>query len=99
MRASTLLTAALLAFTSTATAATAKLEVYPDSENCSGRVVILEGEGCHPLESRGSARVIAGGAWGTVNKDCTGFRGGAYKVEHGCFSTYPVWYSWSIFDI
>jgi hypothetical protein len=96
MRTTTFLTAALLALT--CTVAAVRLEIYNKSEDCSGPVKVIDTVGCTPYESRGSAKVISGGAWGCVNSDCTGFKAGAYLPKHGCFTTYPVWFSWRTFN-
>jgi hypothetical protein len=97
MRVTAPLAAALLALAQTVTAAV-NLELYPDTEDCTGRKIVVTTPGCHDIEIRGSAKVISGGTWGLANKGCKGFRGGVYEPVHGCFTTYPVWFSWEVLD-
>jgi hypothetical protein len=92
MRISTFFSAALLAVAPSVSAV--HLQIYNDSDDCTGPVIEVTTLGCHNIESRGSARVLSGGAWGVSDKECKGFRTGVFRPEQGCFSTYPVFFSW-----
>ncbi|KAI0526278.1 hypothetical protein F5B22DRAFT_655487 [Xylaria bambusicola] len=94
MRTQTFITAAVLALFGYATAEI-NIELYPNSEDCTGEKIVLTTTGCQDVEIRGSAKVISGGTWAYSGRGCTSLQTGTYLPEHGCFITYPVYFSWN----
>jgi hypothetical protein len=93
MRATTFLPAAFLALAHTITALSPIVELYPDSEDCTGRKIVLNKTGCQNVLIRGSGKVIQGGVSGFYGDDCSSQMVGVMLASHGCWQSYPGWKS------
>ena len=93
MRTTSLLAAALLAITQTVSAIQPIVELYPDSEDCTGRKITIKEPVCQNQLIRGSGKVLQGGVWGFYGADCTSQMVGVMTAQHGCWLTYPGYFS------
>ncbi|KAK7181189.1 hypothetical protein DPSP01_014047 [Paraphaeosphaeria sporulosa] len=93
MRATTFIPTFLLFLASTTTALSPVVELYPDSEDCTGTKVVLNTTGCQNVLIRGSGKVIQGGVSGFYGEDCSVQMVGVMLAKHGCWITYPGWKS------